>query len=119
MQGYFQQANYDVLTKQLLSSAKSSFIWSLITLLLVNGISYFTPLALGFGAYTILGIALFWKYFYLTIKSSQLILFTQYGVNEQAKWYGLYNFLNSDSLINEKEIPDLVLWEKYYKCYKN
>ncbi len=113
MQGYFQQENYDVLTKQLLSSAKSSFIWSLITLLLVNGISYFTPLALGFGAYTILGIALFWKYFYLTIKSSQLILFTQYGVNEQAKWYGLYNFLNSDSLINEKEIPDLVLWEKY------
>ena len=41
------------------------------------------------------------------------MLFTQYGANEQAKWYGLYNFLNSDTLINEKEVYDLPLWEKY------
>ena len=41
------------------------------------------------------------------------MLFTQYGANEQAKWRGLYNFLNSDTLLNEKEVRDLVLWEKY------
>ena len=70
-------------------------------------------MALSFGAYTILGIACLWKYFYLTSKASNLLLFTQYGVNEQAKWYGLYNFLNSDTLIKEKGVYDLPLWEKY------
>ena len=54
-----------------------------------------------------------WKYFYFTIKSSRLLLLTQYGANEQAKWYGLYNFLKSDTLIKEREIHELPLWEKY------
>ena len=113
MQGYFQTANYDVPRKKLNFSAKPSLILGLILLFIVNGISYFTPMALSFGAYTILGIVLVWKYFYLTIKASNAVLFTQYGINEQAKWIGLYNFLNSDTLINEKEVHDLVLWEKY------
>lgn len=113
MQGYFQETNYDKFKNKFIQSAKSSFIIALILLIVVNLISYFTPMALNFGAYTILGITLLWKYFYLTIKANDLILFTQYGKNEQAKWYGLYNFLNSDTLMNEKEIPDLIFWEKY------
>lgn len=113
MQGYLQKANYDEVKNQFIQSAHTSFIWALILLIVVNLISYFTPMALSYGAYTILGLTLLWRYFYLTIKSSELILFTQFGKNEQAKWYGLYNFLNSDTLINEKEVQDLVLWEKY------
>lgn len=112
-QGYFQSANYDVPQKDLNRSAKSSLVWGLILLIAVNGISYFTPMALSFGAYTILGLACIWKYIYLSSKASNSVLLSQYGVNEQAKWYGLYNFLNSDTLINEKEIHDLPLWEKY------
>lgn len=113
MQGYFQETNYDVPQKELNKSAKTSLTWGLILLLLVNGISYFTPMALSFGAYTILGIVCLWKYIYLTTKASNAVLFTQYGANEQAKWYGLYNFLNSDTLMNEKEVYELPLWEKY------
>ena len=113
MQGYFQSADYDTPKKELNKIAKSSLILGLISLIVVNGISYFTPMALSFGAYTIFGIACLWKYFYLTSKASNLLLFTQYGANEQAKWYGLYNFLNSDTLINEKEVYELPLWEKY------
>ena len=112
-QGYFQTQQYDAPKKELDKSAKCSLILSLILLICVNWYSYFTPMALSFGAYTILGIVLLWKYIYLTSKASNLILFTQYGANEQAKWYGLYNFLNSDTLINEKEVHDLALWEKY------
>lgn len=112
-QGYFQSANYDVPQKDLNRTAKSSLVWGLILLIAVNGISYFTPMALSFGAYTILGLACIWKYIYLSSKASNSVLLSQYGVNEQAKWYGLYNFLNSDTLINEKEIHDLPLWEKY------
>ncbi len=113
IQGYFQETNFDALKNEFIESAELSLIFSLILLFVVNVISYFTPMALGFGAYTILGIVYLWKYIYLTSKAGNLILFTQYGANEQAKWYGLYNFLNSDTLINEKEIPDLILWEKY------
>lgn len=113
MQGYFQSADYDTPKKELNKIAKSSLILGLILLVVVNGISYFTPMALSFGAYTIFGIACLWKYFYLTSKASNLLLFTQYGANEQAKWYGLYNFLNSDTLINEREVYELPLWEKY------
>lgn len=113
MLGYFQQTDYDAPKKELNKSAKASLILALTLLIAVNGISYFTPMALSFGAYTILGIACLWKYIYLTSKSGNLVLFTQYGANEQAKWRGLYNYLNSDTLINEKEVHDLPLWEKY------
>ncbi len=113
MQGYFQSADYDAPKKELSRIAKSSLTLGLLFLLVVNPFSYFTPMALSFGAYTIFGIACLWKYFYLTAKASNLLLFTQYGANEQAKWCGLYNFLNSNTLINEKEIYELPLWEKY------
>lgn len=113
IQGYFQDVNYDIPKKELMNSAKLSLTIGLILLILVNGISYFTPMALGFGAYTLLGIICLWKYIYLSTKASNSLLFTQYGANEQAKWYGLYNFLDSNTLINQKEIPDLILWEKY------
>lgn len=113
MGGYFQNAQYDFPKNKINQSANVSRVLALILLVVVNGISYFSPMALSFGAYTIFGIALIWKYIYLTSKSGELILFTQYGANEQAKWLGLYNFLNSDTLINEKEIHDLGLWEKY------
>lgn len=113
MQGYFQSADYDTPKKMFETTAESSFVLSLLLLILANWISYFTPIGFAFGAYTILGVALLWKYLYVTYNASNLLLFTQYGINEQAKWYGLYNFLNSDTLINEKEVQDLVLWEKY------
>ncbi len=113
MNGYFQTAEYDAPKKELEKAAKLSLSLGLLLLIVVNCISYFTPMSLSFGAYTILGITCLWKYFYLTIKSSNLILFTQYGANEQAKWYGLYNFLNSNTLIKEREVYELPLWEKY------
>lgn len=113
MQGYFQVTDYDAPKKELNKSAKSSLTLGLILLIVINGISYFTPMALSFGAYTILGIACLWKYVYLTSKADNAVLFTQFGASEQAKWYGLYNFLNSDTLINEKEVHELPLWEKY------
>ena len=113
MQGYFQSASYDIPKKMLESSASLSLFIAIILLLPVNIISYFTPMALGFGAYTILGISLLWRHLHLKTIASNALLFTQYGANEQAKWFGLYNFLNSDTLLREKDVNDLVLWEKY------
>lgn len=39
--------------------------------------------------------------------------FTQKGVNETAKWNGLVKFMKDFSLIDKREVPELVLWEKY------
>lgn len=38
---------------------------------------------------------------------------TDAGRLEQAKWKGLKKYMEDFSLLNEKEIPDLVLWEKF------
>ena len=38
---------------------------------------------------------------------------TQKGTNEQAKWKGLKKYMEDFSLLNEREVPELVLWEKY------
>lgn len=113
MQGYFQDKNYDIPKIELTISANRNLKLGLVLLFLVNICSYFTPMALGFGAYTILGIAYIWNYIYLSTKAANAVLFTQYGVDEQAKWIGLYNFLNSDTLMNEREVHELPLWEKY------
>lgn len=38
---------------------------------------------------------------------------TQQGTNEQAKWKALKRYMEEFSLLNEREVPELVLWEKY------
>ena len=41
------------------------------------------------------------------------IRYTDEGREEYAKWHGLRNFLLDFSKINDREIQDIVLWEKY------
>jgi len=113
IEGYFQQTDYDIVQKKFLLSAKISLILSIIFIFVINCISSFTILELGFGAYTIIGLALLWRYFYLTIKSSDVILFTQEGVNEQAKWVELYKYLKDETEIKRANADDLTLWENY------
>lgn len=38
---------------------------------------------------------------------------TQKGVNEKAKWVGLKKYMEEFSMIDDKSVPELVLWEKY------
>lgn len=46
-------------------------------------------------------------------KKTRLLALTQKGVNEQEKWKGLKRYMEDFSLLNEREVPELVLWEKY------
>ena len=39
--------------------------------------------------------------------------FTQKGVNEQEEWKAFKKYMEDFSYLNEKEVPELVLWEKY------
>lgn len=47
------------------------------------------------------------------IAADRLKGLTQKGIDEREKWEGLRNFMLDFSLLDEKRVPDLVLWEKY------
>ena len=65
-----------------------------------------------FGLLPLLGVMLYsWK-MQEKIKGKIAVL-TQAGSDEKAEWKGLAKFMEDFSLLDEKELPDLVLWEKY------
>lgn len=111
-QNYFQKINYKEPKKQLESSAKISTIAG-VAALLANLITYNTRLDLMFGGLIVLGIGLVLNGRYLKKHAYKYVLLTDFGEEEYQKWRGLYNFLNSDTLINEREVVELPLWERY------
>ena len=46
-------------------------------------------------------------------KRTRNLALTQKGINEQEQWIGLKKYMEEFSLLNEREVPELVLWEKY------
>lgn len=46
-------------------------------------------------------------------KKTRLLGLTQKGANEQEQWKGLKRYMENFSLLNEREVPELPLWEKY------
>jgi uncharacterized membrane protein len=50
----------------------------------------------------------------ILIKLSQRVKgLTQKGINYEAEWKGLENYMKNFSMLDEREVPELVLWEKY------
>lgn len=45
--------------------------------------------------------------------SGKYYTLTQKGVDEQEAWKGLKNYMQDFSMMKEKEVPELSLWEKY------
>ena len=43
----------------------------------------------------------------------RIAVLTQLGSDEKAKWKGLANYMQDFSLLDEKELPQLAIWEKY------
>ncbi len=111
--GYFQKADYLQPQKQIRSTAKKQMIFGILLLTVVNIISCRTRLDLAFGAFFILGISLILSSLLLKVQAKKYVLLTQFGEDEYAKWRGLYNFLNSDTLMNERTYVELPIWERY------
>lgn len=45
--------------------------------------------------------------------ANKLRMLTQKGANEQEQWKALKRYMEEYSLLKEREVPELVLWEKY------
>ena len=112
-QGYFQKANYKQPRSELKTSSTNYGVIGILLITLVNFISHFTRLDLAFGAFSILGITFIICSIYIRIISRKYVLLTPYGEDEYAKWRGLYNFLNSETLMKERTVVELPLWEQY------
>lgn len=112
-QGYFQKADYEQPKRQTKSLSTAHGILGVILITLVNLILYQTHLDLAFGAFFILGIAFIFSSLYIRILSKKYVLLTQFGEDEYAKWKGLYDFLNSETLMKERTVIELPIWEQY------
>lgn len=110
---YFQKADYTEPRKKVQFGAKFLNVIGILSITLVNLISYHTRLDFAYGAFFIFGICCMICSIYLKQKAKKYVLLTQLGENQYAKWRGLYNFLNSDTLIHERTFIELPLWEKY------
>lgn len=47
------------------------------------------------------------------IELGKINVFTQKGIDEAEKWKGLKKYMEEFSLIQEKEVPEIILWEKF------
>ena len=60
-----------------------------------------------------LGIALFINGIISACIAHKINIFSQKGVDEQEQWNAFKKYMQDFSLLKEKEIPSLVVWEKY------
>ena len=112
-QGYFQKADYKKPKEQVKAWSSTLGVIGILIIAICNLISYQTRLDLAFGSFFILGLGFIFGAVYLSILSKKYILLSQFGEDEYAKWRGLYNFLNSETLMNERTVIELVIWEQY------
>ncbi len=112
-QGYFQKADFKGLKTKTNSLANNYIVFGLVIMIIGNWIMSMTRLDFAYGALFIVGLVMILCGCYLKKKKNKYVLLTQYGEDEYAKWRGLYNFLNSATLMNEKTVIELPLWEKY------
>lgn len=107
--GYFKKANYTEPKQKLKTSASGMF--GLAILLLFPMFATVTTII--FPIFLSLIISNILSGIYLLSQSHKYVLLTNFGETEYRKWRGLYNFLKSDTLIDERTIIELPLWEKY------
>lgn len=110
---YFSSSNYEEAQKMVKSDSRILSVFGWLILILGNLIVFYTGVGFDKGGCFVLGIILLISSIYLNKIHKKYLLLTQFGEDEYAKWRALYNFLNSETLMNEREVIDLVLWEKY------
>lgn len=47
------------------------------------------------------------------ILKNKVNVFTQKGLDEKEEWKGLKKYMEDFSMLNEKEVPEIVIWEKF------
>jgi uncharacterized membrane protein YgcG len=111
--GYFQKHDYKKPQRQISEWRAFYIVMGLLVMAIGNIASYPTRLDLAFGGFFVFGLGCIANAIYLSMQKKKFVLLTQFGADEHAKWRGLYNFLNSETLMKEKTFVEVVIWEKY------
>ena len=48
-----------------------------------------------------------------SIELSRINIYTQEGVNESEKWKGLKKYMEEFSMLDKREVPEIVIWEEF------
>lgn len=77
-------------------------------------IAIFMSICFGIG-FLIIPIIVEWLISILILRktSQKISVLTEDGEIERLQWKGLKNYMEDFSLLKEKDVPDLILWEKY------
>lgn len=110
---YFQKQDYNDANKEIKGNANVILTIGICVFIFGNLLTYDNNYNFVYGVFTLFGLTSILCSMYLYNLSRKYTLLTQYGEEEYSKWFGLYNFLNSKTLMNEKTVIDVVLWEKY------
>ena len=90
-------------------------IYVILAFLVIGVMAYFDEMhAENFIIYAVgLMITLIINAIILGIMSWKVNIFSQKGIDEKEKWKAFKKYMEEFSLLKEKEVPSLVLWEKY------
>lgn len=112
-QGYYQNANYTEVRDKLKRRKTGSIIKAVLFGIIVNLYTIQTRIDFAYSGFLLVSIA----NIICAVKYSEAlkhsILLTQFGEDECSKWRGLYEFLNSETLMKERTIIELPIWEQY------
>lgn len=48
-----------------------------------------------------------------SIELAKINVFTQEGINESEKWKGLKKYMEEFSMLDKREVPEIIIWEKF------
>ena len=95
------------------SSSTSMFTTILFFAILIIAIMISEENTIIFGASAIVIVSTIISMLIVEKAKKKVNIYTQKGVNEREKWKGLKKYMEDFSLLDEKEVPDIVLWEHF------
>ena len=103
-----ENKNYD---KKIAKKGSEYGLYGFLTLF-SNFINIFVGIYIGI--YVLIPIVLSIYLFSIYVRlSSRLNGLTQKGIDRREEWKGLKKYMEDFSMLDEREVPELVLWEKY------
>ena len=95
------------------SSSTSMFTTILFFAILIIAIMISEENTIIFGASAIVIVSTIISMLIVEKAKKKVNIYTQKGVNEREKWKGLKKYMEDFSLLDEKEVPDIILWEHF------
>ena len=95
------------------SSSTSLFITILFFTIFITAIMISEVNTIVIGASAIVIISTIISMILVGKAKKKVNIYTQKGVDEREKWKGLIKYMEDFSMLDEKEVPDIVLWEHF------